>query len=245
VTEAPRFRAVEPSRPAALRDAVAGLARRRWLALTSPTAVERLGAQLDALGLDARALAGVRLAAFGDATTGALRGLGLRPDVAIPSFRPEAAAAAFEEVGGLAGERLLFLREEGPPSPLAARLATLGAAVEEVAAYREEPLPGDVAEIRRRLEAGEIDVIAFASSRTVRRFVAAFGAETGGAALAAIGTETARTALSFGLPVRLVPGEQTLNGFIRGIREIGTAREPVRPALPGAAARRPRLAPQP
>jgi uroporphyrinogen III methyltransferase/synthase len=245
VFEAPRLRDVEPSAPGLLEAAMAAIDRYDWLAVTSPTSVHRLGARLDALGRDARALAGLRIAAFGDATTASLRGLGIRADVALPSFQPAAAAAALRAEGGVDGARVLFLREEGPPSPLAARLASLGARVHEVAAYREEPEPEDAQEIRRRLDEGGIDVVALASSRTVRRFVASFGADAGRAALAAIGTETARTALSFGLPVTLLPGEQTLRGLIRGIREIHRTDRSDAPALAGAAARRPRLAPQP
>jgi uroporphyrinogen III methyltransferase/synthase len=240
VLEAPRM-SIEPGTSAALGAAVRELGRYEWVALTSPTAVERFWSELLEAGLDVRALAGVRFACFGTTTGAALLKHGIRPDFARPTFAPSAAAALAEEAR-IDGARVLFPREAGATSPLAAALAGLGALVDEVEAYRERLDADAAAEVRRRLDDGEIDVIAFASSRTVRSFAEAVGPEVGGAAVAAIGASTARTALSLGLPVHHLPEEATLRGLIEGLRELARSTQRRPHAHAGAPARRARVA---
>ncbi|HET8656555.1 MAG TPA: uroporphyrinogen-III C-methyltransferase, partial [Longimicrobiaceae bacterium] len=85
VLEAPRM-SIEPGASPALGAAVRELDRFAWVALTSPTAVERFWGELLEAGLDARALAGVRFACFGTTTGAALLKHGIRPDFARPTF---------------------------------------------------------------------------------------------------------------------------------------------------------------
>lgn len=55
-----------------------------WLALPSPAAIRHAFAALEEAGLDARALAGLRLAAVGERTGADLRERGIRPDFTPP-----------------------------------------------------------------------------------------------------------------------------------------------------------------
>src|SRR3954447_15355620 len=79
--------AVEPPRtPAPMERAIKGLVTGRylWIAFTSTNAVKAVREKLEEFGLDARAFAGVKIAAVGDATAQALIDYGIKPEL-VPS----------------------------------------------------------------------------------------------------------------------------------------------------------------
>lgn len=219
VVEFPRMTVQLPSRPEPLRRALRAIETFNWVVFTAPTAVQRFWAEAGEQGLDARAFAGVRFASFGTATGAALQRYGIRPDVAGSTFVPAAVIGVLSGVAKLEGSRVLFPRDGETPSVLVTRLSEAGAEVHEVEVYREVVQADGAETMEEQLASGKIDVVAFASSSTVRRFVEAAGPNAGLAAVAVIGSETADTALSLGLPVHIQPAEPTLHGFIRGIHE--------------------------
>jgi uroporphyrinogen III methyltransferase / synthase len=126
--------------------------------LTSANGVERL------VPADARALAGVRVAAIGPATADALRARGIVPDV-VPT--KAVGEALLEEMGDVAGLRVLVATAEGARDVLPAGLRAAGAAVEVLHLYRTRSAPVDAAAV-----AGA-DAVTFTSSSTVEAVVAA------------------------------------------------------------------------
>ena len=79
--------AVEPPRsPATMERAIKGLVTGRylWVAFTSTNAVKAVREKLEDFGLDARAFAGVKVAAVGEATAAALVEFGIKPEL-VPS----------------------------------------------------------------------------------------------------------------------------------------------------------------
>ncbi len=81
--------AVEPPRtPQQMERAVKGLVtgRYQWIAFTSSNAVRAVREKLEEYGLDARAFAGVKVAAVGEQTAKALGEFGIAPDL-IPDVR--------------------------------------------------------------------------------------------------------------------------------------------------------------
>ena len=79
--------AVEPPRtPAPMERAIKGLVTGRylWVAFTSTNAVKAVREKLEEFGLDARAFAGVKVAAVGETTAAALVEFGIRPEL-VPS----------------------------------------------------------------------------------------------------------------------------------------------------------------
>lgn len=162
-----------------------------WLVLTSPFGVRCLFWGLEAAGLDARHLAGVRVAVIGPATATALRAHGITADV-VPevydgAHLAEAVVRAVKEqrVCGEANDEspqtrvLLFRSREGAPE-LREALVRAGIACEEAAAYTtelapEEPLP----EVAQALKGGAVDYITFTSSSTVAGFMQAYPAMAG------------------------------------------------------------------
>ena len=167
VLEAPVI-AVRPRTPnAVLREAL--LARPDWIVWTSANGVRACTAELEAAGLDARTLAGLKLAAVGEATAGALREWGLRPDF-IPSRATSKALAA--ELEGAEGKSILLAVSALTDGRMAEALEARGARVQQVAAYDNviEPLDDEL-----RREVAEADAITFTSASTAKNLREALG----------------------------------------------------------------------
>jgi uroporphyrinogen III methyltransferase/synthase len=209
----PAIRVVPPPDPAPLARAAAEAHEYDWVIFTSANGVERFWQALAEAGRDARALSRARVAAIGPATAQALAERGIRADVVPERYVAESVAAALEAGDDLAGKRILLPRAAGAREVLPERLAAAGALVTEIEAYRSVPDGGAAEELRLRLAARQIDVVAFTSSSTVQNFVQAVGTDLGGAVVACIGPITAESARQAGLIVSLVAGEHTLPGL--------------------------------
>ena len=134
--------AVEPPRtPQQMERAVKGLVtgRYQWVAFTSTNAVKAVREKLEEYGLDARAFAGVKVAAVGEQTTAALLDFGIRPDL-VPDGQQSAEGLAdawppFDDVLDPIN-RVLLPRADIATETLLARLTDLGWEAEDVTAYR-------------------------------------------------------------------------------------------------------------
>jgi len=228
VIELPAIEIVAPDSFETLDAALRRLPEYGWVIFTSVNGVEAFLARLMAVGGDLRRLGGARLAAIGSETARALERAHLRADVIPDEFRAEALATALE--GAVRGERILLARAEGARALLPETLRSLGAHVDDVAVYRTRVPDVSIVEVRDRLASGTIDLLTFASSSTVRNFVALVGAERLRAALAArgpggarilrvgcIGPITAATAVDLGLPVDVQPSTYTIPAFVEAI----------------------------
>ena len=89
-----------------------------------------------------------------------------------------------------------------------------------VAAYETVPEIEDAA-IAQRLASGEIDMVTFTSSSTVKNLVKMLGNITPlqQVKIACIGPVTADTARSFALEPDIVAKEYTIDGLVRSIKE--------------------------
>ena len=88
----------------------------------------------------------------------------------------------------------------------------------EVAAYRTVQDGAGAEEVRRRLAAGEVDMVTFTASSTARNFADLVGMETGRAALASIGPITSATLRELGMRVDVQAAEYTIPGLVATIR---------------------------
>ena len=218
VTEAPAIR-IEPLDPAPLQRALRSLGEYQWALFTSANAVQLAGRELRALGLDARAFAGVKLAVVGPATADALCALGLSADVVPRRFVADAMVDALRERADVRGARVLYLRAEGARDAPADGLRALGAAVDDVAVYRSVPdADGDTA-ARGALEHG-VDLATFTSASTVRNFVSAVGASAAASTRAVtIGPLTSDAARALGLSVAVEARAATLDALVDAVLE--------------------------
>ncbi|MBX6365385.1 MAG: uroporphyrinogen-III synthase [Gemmatimonadetes bacterium] len=209
----PAIRIVPPPDPGPLLRAAERVREYDWIVLTSVNGVERFWEALDAVGLDTRALGGARVAAIGPATAAALRARGVRANLVPSEYVAESLIDAMAAGGSVAGARILLPRAAGAREILPERLRELGGEVDEVEAYRAVRDAAGAEEIRRRLDAGELDALTFTSPSTVRGFVEAVGPAAGAAVVACIGPVTAASARELGLPVAVVAAEHTMAGL--------------------------------
>ncbi len=217
VLELPALR-VEPLDAAPLQSALRRLAEYQWLVVTSQNAVALLWDALRAAGLDARALAGARLACVGRSTSDALLAHGLVADVVPPRFVAEAVLESLATRADVRGARVLYVAAEGARAVLPEGLRALGADVDVVHAYRTTS-DGVVAEsLRASLERGEVDATTFASASAVRGFVDAVGEELARRAPGiSIGPVTSEAIRAAGIPLAAESPVATIEALVAAV----------------------------
>jgi uroporphyrinogen III methyltransferase/synthase len=191
-----------------------------WLILTSANGVTALGERLAALGLDARHLAGVKIAAIGRATADALRQLGLRADLVPTQFVAESLAAELIAREPMTGKRVLMLRADIARPALREKLVEAGAVVEDVSIYQTRPAAALPEEVLEALRDGKVNWITFTSSSTAKFFAELLGPERGLLAklkIASIGPITSRTAKEIGLHVDVEAKQFDIAGLVTAL----------------------------
>jgi uroporphyrinogen-III synthase len=204
----------EPGGP--LDQAIARLDSYDWIIFTSVNGVEHFWARLPLpLGEGWGEGWPGKVAAIGPATAEALRLRGAPVDLMPAEYRAE---AILDEIGDVAGQRILLPRADIARPALADGLRTRGAHVDEVAAYRTvagKPTPAAFEALRTG-----VDVVTFTSSSTVRNFVAlTTNLDYGNPLIACIGPVTAATARELGLRVDVVAREYTVEGLLESLKE--------------------------
>ena len=222
--------AVEPPRtPAPMERALRGLVggRYAWVAFTSANAVKAMREKLEESGLDARAFAGVKLAAVADATAAALADFGLRADlVPTGSQSSEGLLEVWpprdEQLDVL--ERVLLPRADIATETLAAGLKTLGWSIDDLTAYRTVRASPPPAPVREALRAGRIDAVLFTSSSTVRNLLGIAGKPHDSTVIGVIGPQTAIAAKELGLRVDFQASSPAADVLARELADFVVAR---------------------
>ncbi len=235
--------AVEPPRtPAPMERAIKGLVTGRylWVAFTSTNAVKAVREKLEEFGLDARAFAGVKVAAVGETTAAALVEFGIKPEL-VPSGEQSSEGllkdwAPYDDVFDPI-DRVFLPRADIATDTLVAGLKDLGWAVDDVTAYRTVRAAPPPAETREALKGGGFDAVLFTSSSTVRNLVGIAGKPHDTTILAAIGPQTKAAAEELGLRVDVLSARPDVATLVEGLAEYALA---LRAAgeLPPAAKRR-------
>ncbi len=230
VVDLPALEMRPPSSWAGLDGAIAALATFSWLLLSSANAVNFFVDRLLAQGKDLRALSGLKIAVVGRKTAAVLRKRGLVPDFVPPDYVADSMVENFPET--VAGQRLLFPRvESGGREVLVQAFTAAGAEIVEVAAYEsgcpEFPDPHAIEALR----AGRVDVITFASSKTVAHTAQLLEQGLGSqwrslldsVAIASIGPKTSDTCHRLLGRVDIEPREYTLDGLTEAIAAWASA----------------------
>ncbi|MBW1597523.1 uroporphyrinogen-III synthase [Streptomyces sp. JJ38] len=222
--------AVEPPRtPQQMERAVKGLVtgRYEWIAFTSVNAVRAVREKFEEYGLDARAFAGIKVAAVGDQTAKALVDFGVKPDL-VPSGEQSAAGLledwppydpVFDPI-----DRVFLPRADIATETLVAGLIELGWEVDDVTAYRTVRASPPPAETREMIKGGGFDAVLFTSSSTVRNLVGIAGKPHNVTVIACIGPATAKTAEEHGLRVDVLAPEPSVHRLAEALAEFGTQR---------------------
>jgi uroporphyrinogen III methyltransferase / synthase len=209
VVEAPAIRIVPLDGPA---PAVAGY---DLVCLTSPNGVRLLFARLAAAGLDARALAGARVAAIGPGTSAALRSHGVIADVVPERFVAEGLVDALADVPV---KRALVARAAQARDVLVDALRERGAEVDVVALYETVAEPLSDAQLAAVADA---DYVTFTSSSTVRFFLESAGGLGLGSGLRArlvsIGPVTSATLREHGREPDVEASRHDIDGLVEAL----------------------------
>jgi uroporphyrinogen III methyltransferase/synthase len=217
VIEVPATR-IEPLDPAPLRAAIARLKNFTWVAFTSQNAVRFFWDELRAAGLDARALAGAKVASVGPATAHALLARGLAVDVAPDRFVAEALLDALRGRRDVKGARVLYATAEGARETLQLGLEELGAIVERVDLYRSVLDGAGAEQLKERMSKESVDLVTFTSASSVTNFVDAVGRDlVRQAPAASIGPVTSQAARAAGLDVVVEATESTIPGLVDAV----------------------------
>ncbi len=159
-----------------MRAAFARLRWTDWLVLTSANGVAHLFERLAEAGLDARALAGVRVAAVGSATARALVEHGVAADLVPETYDGDHLLKALLPRLRRGGRRrgVLLARAAEGSAVLPEGLARHGVACRDLHLYRALPVARSGGEAAAALEEGGADGVVFTSSAAVERFRALF-----------------------------------------------------------------------
>jgi uroporphyrinogen III methyltransferase/synthase len=201
---------------------VGELRRYQWLVFTSVNGVKPFIERVRKKGLDARALAGLRICCIGPRTAEALKTHGLSADMVPSEYQAEGLIEAMK-AAGMKGQRVLIPRAEVAREILPEQLRAMGAEVNVVTAYRTVRPEGETERMKTLLRERGLHVLTFASSSTVKNFAALFGGReelrraTAGAVVACIGPITARTAEAEGLSVTITAAENTIPSLVEAI----------------------------
>ncbi|MDJ0773870.1 MAG: uroporphyrinogen-III C-methyltransferase [Mastigocoleus sp. MO_167.B18] len=234
VIEMPALEIAPPSSWEALDNAIANLADFHWLILTSVNCVDYFFERLIARGKDIRALVNTKIAVVGEKTARSLKKRCLQPDFIPPNFIADSLIEHFPEA--LTDKKILFPRvESGGREVLVKGLTAQGAQVLEVAAYQSCCPQGVPPSAELALQSGAVDVITFASSKTVAFFYELaekiFAENTGdtqssllshcleGVCIASIGPQTSKTCHSLIGRVDVEAREHTLDGLHQALIE--------------------------
>jgi uroporphyrinogen III methyltransferase/synthase len=169
-----------------------------WLIFTSAHSVRFFFERLKRVGLDSRSLASMKIAAIGKTTARELSGFGILADL-VPDN--ESSAGLLDKFASMdmKDKKVLLPRAKVASRELPNGLASLGAAVEEVAVYvTVEIEPADV-------DFEYIDQILFTSGSTVRAFVNKFGCVPPHVKAYCFGKPTQTEAKKHGIIVEIIP----------------------------------------
>jgi uroporphyrinogen III methyltransferase/synthase len=221
--------AVEPPRtPQQMERAVKGLVtgRYQWIGFTSVNAVRAIREKFEEYGLDARAFAGVKVAAVGQQTAKALRDFGIMPDLVPEGDQSaEGLADAWPVYDDILDpiNRVLLPRADIATEGLLARLTELGWEAEDVIAYRTVRAAPPPAPVREAIKGGGFDAVLFTSSSTVRNLIGIAGKPHAVTVIACIGPQTAKTAAEFGLRVDVVAESSSVAALVEALAGHGAA----------------------
>ena len=223
VIEMPALEIGPPSSWEALDQAISHLLDFNWLILTSTNGVDYFFERLRTQGKDARALVGLKIAVVGEKTAQSLKQRSLQPDFIPPDFVADSLVENFPEQ--LEGKTVLFPRvETGGREVLVKELTAKGANVIEVAAYQSRCPVAIAPSALDALQRQAVDIITFASSKTVQCFYQLLeshgGANLEQVCIASIGPQTSKTCVSLLGRVDVEAEEYTLEGLFQSLLGI-------------------------
>jgi len=201
-----------------LRAAIDQISDYDWLIFTSQNAVAIFWEQLLGGGRDARALAGVKIAAVGPATAGALLEHGIAIDLIPERFVAEGLLEMMRGRDDVAGASALYVTAEGARDVLPEGLAQIGAEINVIEAYRSVPDGQGAERLSRAIETGKVDLVTFTSASSVKAYVDVVGELLAlRVPAASIGPQTSEALRGVGIEVKYEAKESTIDGLVAAV----------------------------
>lgn len=214
VTAYPCIRTVERVNNPELDTVIGKLNDYRWLVFTSPAGPGIFFKHLRKQHMDARALAGLKIAAIGPKTAAEVEKFGVLADLVPETYDSDHLAQA---MAGVEGSVLLCRASEGSDA-LPKLFADKGISFADIACYDtvyEAPNSDSVKEL---VESGAI--VTFTSASTVRGFARSLpDADYSNIIGCCIGRQTAAEAEQYGIPVRIAE-KATMDSLIECIKGV-------------------------
>jgi uroporphyrinogen III methyltransferase/synthase len=200
---------------------VLNLKNYHWIIFTSINGAEAFFTRLSILGLDSRWLNGISIGTIGPATARALEKNGVHADFVPDKYTSRGLVAGLKHQD-ISGKRILLPRADIAGKSLADGLASLGAQVREVIAYRT--IPDDTArrKLEQMLKEGQIDIVTFASASAVKSLLSRLGKKTeimNRVLIACIGPETEAALKKAGLRAGIVAQVHTMAGLLEAMEQ--------------------------
>ncbi len=223
VIEFPTIKIVPPDSWGPLDHAIKNLQQYDWVIFTSVNGVESFEQRLVHLGFDARKLGHIKVAAIGPATAERIQKMGVRADIQPEKFVAESLIEALNQQALVEKNKFLLPRADKARSLLKDALIKAGASVDEIVAYQTIIESNHRKDVLQKLKNGNLDLITFTSSSTVKNFVDIVGNDhlslLKDVPIASIGPITKKTADQYGLKTELMPEEYTIPGLIEEIKK--------------------------
>ena len=204
--EVPTISVEPPRTPQQMERAVHGLVsgRFQWVVFTSTNAVRAVRDKFVDYGLDARAFAGLKVAAIGQPVIDALVEFGVKPDL-FPTneHNSEGLLEVWPKFDQLLDpiNRVFLPRADIATETLVEGMQAKGWEVEDIVAFRTVRAAPPPAHTRELIKSGGFDAVLFTSASTVRNLVGIAGKPHASTVVAVIGPQTAQAAQEHGLRV--------------------------------------------
>lgn len=193
-----------------------------WVIFTSVNAVDFFFKRLFEKGKDARALGRLQTATIGPATQQRLLDFGINSDMVPATYRAESIVAGFAGID-LKNKKIMLPRAAEARSVIPTELTKAGAIVDDIPVYQTRAVGNPANNLVQQLINGEIDLVTFTSSSTVKNFHAVLPPEKiesllKNISVASIGPITTDTAEALGFNVSITAEDYTIPGLCRAIQ---------------------------
>jgi uroporphyrinogen-III synthase len=219
VVELPTIEIVPLDSYDALDAALRNVSSYQWLIVTSGNTVRVIRDRMTALGIGPQAFQQTRIVAIGSATASALQAAGLHVDVIPERAVGESVVDALRD--RVHGQRVLLVRASVARDVIPAGLASHGATVDIVDAYRTEIPIGSAARLREHFaDAAQLPhAVTFTSSSTAHHFFrllneAGIAAVPTGIAALSIGPVTSATLREHGWEPTAEAAQSDVSGLV-------------------------------
>lgn len=160
-----------PSSYAKLDEAIANIHQFDWLIFTSTNGIDYFLERLTRLSSNTSVLANIKIAVVGQKTAARLQEYNLNADFLPPDFVSDSLIASFPNRDNLQGTKILYPQlEAGGRENIVEELTLLGAEVQAVPTYQSSCTTEVPPLITQAFQTDKIDVVTFASPKTVKCF---------------------------------------------------------------------------